>query len=104
MTTFAAFGIAAAITYLLRSSMTLVGDRLLSSTTVATAIALVSPAVLSAMVVSALVLDHGRLSPPVLIETLAVAAAVLAVRRTGNVSMALAVGLPVYWIGTLAGL
>ncbi len=104
MTTLAAFGLAALMTYLLRSSMTIAGDRLLSSTTVAAAIGLVSPAVLSAMVVSALVLDHGRLSPPVLIETVAVAAAVLAVRKTGNVSMALAVGLPVYWLGTLVGL
>ena len=104
MTTLAAFAIAAVITYLLRASMTIAGDRLLSSPTLETAIGLVSPAVLSAMVVSALVLDHGQLAAPGLVETVAVAAAVLAVRKTGNVSMALAVGLPVYWLGTLVGL
>jgi hypothetical protein len=31
-----------------------------------------------------------------------VAAAVVAVRRTSNVGLALAVGLPTYWVGSLA--
>jgi branched-subunit amino acid transport protein len=104
MTTLAAFGIAAAITYLLRSSMTLAGDQLLASPRVEGAIGLVSPAVLSAMVASALLLEGGHLAAPDPVEVAAVACAVVAVRRTGNVSMALAVGLPVCWLGSLVGI
>jgi branched-subunit amino acid transport protein len=103
VTTIIAFVVAAAITYGLRSCMTLAGERLSTSSRLASAVGLVSPAVLTAFVVSALVFDRGHLSQPGVVETMAVGSALLAVRRTGNVSMALAIGLPVYWLGALAG-
>lgn len=102
MTALIAFALAALVTFLLRSSMTLVGAAS-ASPRAGRWIALVSPAVLTAMVASALLLDHGEVVRPVLGEVLAVGAGVLAVRKTGNVSMALAVGLPVYWIATAIG-
>lgn len=98
MTTIITFAIAAAVTYLLRSSMMIAGDRLTSSPAVESAIGLVSPAVMTAIVASALLLDHGRIALPDLASVLAVGGAIVAVRRTGNVSTALAIGLPIYWI------
>ena len=59
MTTVAAFAIAGVITYLLRCSMVLFGNRLASSTVAESTISLVTPAVLSAIVASALLLEHG---------------------------------------------
>ena len=67
-------------------------------------IALVSPDVLSAMIASALLLDHSQVVSPRIAETLAIGAAMLAVRRTGNVSAALAIGMPVYWLATALGI
>lgn len=96
-----AFTLAAVVTFLLRSSMTLAGAASASSR-IGSWIALVSPAVLMAMVASALFLDHGRMVSPRLGEAFAIGVAVLAVRKTGNVSMALAVGLPIYWLGNAA--
>ena len=104
MNTFFAFAVAAVITFGLRSAMTLVGDRGSSSSPMGQAIGLVAPAVLTAIVAATLLLDHGELVQPRLVEAAAVLAAIIAVRRTSNVSMALAVGLPVYWLGALAGL
>lgn len=98
MTVFLTFAIAAAVTYLLRSSMMIAGDRFASSPTVESAIGLVSPAVMTAIVASALLLDHGRIGLPDLASVLAVGGAIVAVRRTANVSMALVVGLPIYWV------
>lgn len=97
MSVFAIFAVAGSITYALRCSMVVLGDRLHSSAIVESTIGLVSPAVLCAIIVSALVLDQGRIVAPDLAGVLAVVAAVVAVRRTSNVSMALAVGLPAYW-------
>jgi branched-subunit amino acid transport protein len=104
MSTILAFAVAAVITFMLRSAMTLVGDRSLASSPLSEAIGLVSPAVLTAIVASTLLLDQGQLTRPHLVEVAAVIAAIVAVRRTGNVSIALAVGLPVYWIGVIVGL
>lgn len=100
MSVLAIFAVAGAITYVLRCSMVVIGDRLNSSAIVESTIGMISPAVLSAIVASALVLDHGEVSAPDLAGVLAVGVAVVAVRRTSNVGMALAVGLPTYWCCT----
>ena len=97
MTAVLAFSLAAAVTFLLRSSMTLTGAAA-DAPPPAAWIALVTPAVLTAMVASALLLDHGELVRPQIADLLAILAAIVAVRRTGNVSVALAVGLPVFWL------
>ena len=102
MTTVAAFAIAGVITYLLRCSMVLFGNRLASSTVAESTISLVTPAVLSAILASALLLEHGQIARPDLPGVLSVTAAVVAVRRTSNVGLALGVGLPTYWIASLA--
>lgn len=101
MTPLFAFGLAALATYVLRSCMTMWGDQLLESDQFTFSIALVSPAVLSAIVASAVFLDSGTLVQPHLAELAAIAAAVAIVRRSGNVGHALAAGLPVYWLGVL---
>lgn len=98
MTAVAIFAVAGMITYLLRCSMLVFGDRLTSSTIAESAIGLVSPAVLAAIIASALLLEHGEIARPDLAGLLSVAGAVVAVRRTSNVGMALAVGLPIYWV------
>jgi branched-subunit amino acid transport protein len=104
MSTLLAFAVAAAITFMLRAAMTLVGDRSSAESPLNQAIGLVSPAVLTAIVASTLLLDQGQLIRPHVVEVFAVIAAIVAVRRTRNVSAALAVGLPVYWVGVLVGL
>lgn len=96
-----AFALAAVATYALRSCMTLSGFRISESPTAARAIGLVSPAVLAAIVVSSLLLDSGQLIRPDLAELLAAAAALGLVHRTGNVSLALFAGLPVFWVASL---
>ena len=50
----------------------------------------------------ALLLNHNEFVRPDLPSVLAVTAAVVAVRRTSNVGLALGVGLPMYWFATLA--
>lgn len=102
MTAFAIFAIAGMITYLLRCSIVVFGDRFTSSTVAESAIGLVSPAVLTAIIASTLLLDHNEIAWPDLAGVLSVAGAVVAVRRTSNVSMGLAVGLPIYWVVTAA--
>lgn len=103
--TIAIFAVAGVVTYLLRSFMLVFGDRLTSSNAAESAIELISPAVLTAIVASALFLEQGEVTAPDLAAVLAVGAAVVAVRRTSNVGMAIAVGLPIYWIAsaTMAG-
>jgi len=102
MTVIAAFAIAGVATYLLRSSMVLFGNRLASSTGVESTIRLVTPAVLTAIVASVLLLQHGQIVRPDFRGVLAVTVAVVAVRRTSHVGLALAVGLPTYWLSSLA--
>jgi hypothetical protein len=43
-------------------------------------------------------MDHGRILMPDVAAVLSVAGAAVAVRRTSNAGMALAVGLPIYWV------
>ncbi len=102
MTAIIAFSLAAVVTFLLRSSMTLTGAAS-ASTSRTSWIALVSPAVLTAMLASALFVDHGELVRPHFDELLAIIAALIGVRRTGNVSVALAIGLPVFWLAGALG-
>lgn len=104
MNPFLVFAVAALGTYLLRASVILLGDRLHMCASIERTIGLVAPAVLSAIVVSSLALKDHQLVRPDLAAVLAVAGAFLAVRRTSNVSMALATGLPIYWLGVFAGL
>ncbi|MEM7273335.1 MAG: AzlD domain-containing protein [Actinomycetota bacterium] len=98
------FALAGLLTYFLRVTMVLAGERPGLTDLVSTRATLIPPAVLAAIVAGALLVQAGRPVPPALIELLAVAAAVAAVRRTGNVGAAILVGLPVYWIGVAVGL
>ncbi len=102
MTALVAFTLAAGVTFLLRSSMTWSGGAV-ASPRVTQWIALVTPAVLTAMVASALVIERGAIHRPGLAETSAIVVAIAAVHRTRNVSMALLTGLPVYWLAGLVG-
>jgi branched-subunit amino acid transport protein len=104
MNPYFAFTLAAAITYLLRSSMTIAGDRFTRSAHLKSITALVTPAVLASMIVSAMVVHHGEVTAPPLLEIAAISSAFAVARRTGNFGLALAVGLPVYWLGGLAGM
>lgn len=90
-----AFVAAAAVTFALRSSMTLLGAE--RSASAQSVIAFVTPAVLGAMVAGGVLLDHGQLRAPVPAELAAVGVALVVARRTGNVSLALAAGLPAFW-------
>ena len=78
--------------------MLVVGDRLTSSAMATLVIGLVSPAVLTAIITSAHLLDQRAIVQPDPAAGLSVAGAVQAVRRTSNVAMALAVDLPIYWL------
>ncbi|MGA9278645.1 AzlD domain-containing protein [Ilumatobacter sp.] len=98
MTIIIAFAVTGAITYFLRSSMLVAGNRFTSSPTVESAIGLVSPAVMAAIIASTLLVDHGRIMSPDLASVAAISVAIVAVRRTGNVGSALLVGLPIYWL------
>ncbi|MCB0995352.1 MAG: AzlD domain-containing protein [Acidimicrobiales bacterium] len=95
MTTVLAFSIAALVTFALRSSMTLAGAR--RAAALQTGIGLVTPAVLAAMVATALFVDHGAVAAPPVAELAAVGTALVVARRKNNASVALAAGLPVYW-------
>jgi len=101
MSVIVAFSAAALVTYALRSFMTLWGRHFTDSERFSAAVALVSPAVLAAIVGSAVLLQDHQLQRPEVTEFAAVVAALGAVRRTGNVGAALFVGLPIYWIGSL---
>lgn len=104
MNTYVAFTLAAAITYALRASMTIAGSRLIRSERFASVIGLATPAVLAAMIASALATHHGRVDTPAPVEVAAIGLAFLVARRSGNLGLALALGLPVYWVGVLTGL
>lgn len=104
MTALITFAVAGLVTYLLRVSMVLFGARLLDSPRVAPAIALVGPAVLAAIIASALPLEDGHIAAPGVVSVVAIGGGALAVHRTNDVSAALFVGLPIYWLGVAAGL
>jgi len=64
----------------------------------------VGPAALAALTAMLLFTQGGTLRAVPIAELVAIAAGTLAVRRTGTVAYAFVVGLPVYWLFTLAGL
>lgn len=104
MNPYITFTAAAAITYALRASMTVAGVRVARSGQLKAITTLATPAVLAVMIASAVATRHGHVAPGSWAEVAAVAIAFATARRTGNLGLALAVGLPVYWIGGLAGL
>jgi branched-subunit amino acid transport protein len=67
-------------------------------------LALVGPAAIGALVGGMLLTDHGRFDPAGWVEVLAVVAAFLAVRRTGDVFRGLLVGFACLWALGAAGL
>ncbi|MEZ5092844.1 AzlD domain-containing protein [Nocardioides sp.] len=89
------FTLAAVVTFALRAWMTVAGGRLVESERFAELTALVTPAVLAAMIASALLLGHGHATTPAVASVAAVVAAFAVVRRTGNVGLGLALGLAV---------
>jgi len=103
MTTIGIFAIAGIGTYLLRASMILAPSDMASSPWLERRIGLLSPAVLAAIVATGLLVSDQRVVLPNAVEVAAVIAALVAVHRTKNISAALLVGLPVYWLGALAG-
>ena len=103
MTVVLAMVLAGLGTFALRSSMVVLQQRVGSIDWLERRLALVGPAVLGAFVASWLAVEDGRRVAPDGLEVLAVAAALVTVRRTGRVGLALGVGLPVYWAGVLAG-
>jgi branched-subunit amino acid transport protein len=98
MTTWLTILAVAAGTYGFRVSMfVLLGRRSLPAWT-AQPIALIAPAAIGALVASMLFGGHSGPDLPELAEISAVVAGFAAVRRTGNVLHAFAVGLPVFWV------
>jgi branched-subunit amino acid transport protein len=87
-------------TYGLRASMFVVlGRRSLPAWTT-TPMALVAPAAVAALVSSIVFTHGGSVQMPALVELAAIVGGFAAVRRTGNVMLAFAVGLPLFWIAT----
>ncbi|MGI9624679.1 MAG: AzlD domain-containing protein [Acidimicrobiales bacterium] len=91
-------------TYLFRSSMILARDRFGELHWLEQRLTYVGPSVLAAIVAAALFTQDGVRTAPSGPALAAVLAGFLAVRRTGNVGAALAVGLPIYWVGAALGL
>ena len=104
MSPFVVFGMAAVGTFVLRTFMVLGDGRLASISWLQDRIPFVSPAVLAAIVTSAVFLSNGESVAPDPAVIAALAVGCYAARRTGNPVGALAAGLPVYWIAALAGL
>jgi branched-subunit amino acid transport protein len=91
-------------TYVLRSTMFVVlGNRRLPAWTVRP-LAFVGPAAIGALVGGMVLTDHGRFAPAGIAELLAVAAAFVMVRRTGDVARGMMVGFPVLWALVALGL
>lgn len=87
-------------TYALRASMFVVlGEREVPAWATS-ALALVAPAAVAALTASIVFTESGALASAPAAEIAAVGAGFLAVRRTGNVMLAFAAGLPVYWVVT----
>lgn len=103
MSTIAVFALAGAGTYLLRASMVLVGDRATFGSWLEHRLALVGPAVLGGLLTAAVATSGGAVTRPDPATLIAVVAALVVVRRTGNLGHALFVGLPVYWGCALVG-
>ncbi|MDH4145563.1 MAG: AzlD domain-containing protein [Acidimicrobiia bacterium] len=103
MSILATFLVAAAVTYALRSGVTVIGrpvpegiDRIAG---------LVTPAILASMVSSSLLL-HGpgrdiEFPSPAVVAAVVCAFVVVRLRR--NVALGLAAGFPAFWLGSLLG-
>ena len=91
-------------TYAFRSAaFALVGTRGLPEWT-DKPLALVAPAAISALVATMVLTDHGVPRVPAVPEVCALAATIVAVRRTGNIAAGLVCGVPVLWILSALGL
>lgn len=85
-------------TYVLRASMfVFVGRRTLPAWT-ATPMGFVAPAAVAALVASMVFTANGSIDAPPLPELAAVTTGFLAARRTGNVMLAFAFGMPTFWL------
>ncbi len=104
MTVLLTFALGGLVTFGLRSTMIFCGGRLSTSQRAELAIGLISPAVLSAIVASSLFLNRSDVALPASADFLAVVLGGLAAHRTKNISMALLVGLPTYWLACAVGL
>ena len=103
MTTWLVIAAVGLSTYALRVSMFLVvGERELPGW-MSRSLELVGPAAVAAVVASMVLVHDGSVSVP-LAPTAAVLLGFLVVRRTGNVIHAFAVGLPIFWLLSAAGL
>ncbi len=98
------FGVAAIATYCLRIALIVGEEKLAGMQWLHQAVTLVSPAVLAAIVASNVLVSNGELAMPSLVVVVVVASGAYGVHRTGNVAVALATGLPVYWLAAAAGL
>lgn len=88
-------------TYLMRASMFVVVGRRSLPAWATGPMSLVAPAAIAALVTSVVFTSAGSLVVPPAAEIAAVLAAVVAVRRTGNVMHAFTAGLPVFWLVSL---
>jgi branched-subunit amino acid transport protein len=104
MTPFVIFTLGAIGTFALRTAMIIGEGRSMGVAWVQRNVSLVSPAVLGAIVASALFVSNSEMTMPNPVVCLAVGVGAYGVHRTGNVAVAMAFGLPIYWIGALAGL
>ena len=89
---------AALCTYALRASAVVVLDRRPLPAAAVSRMRVVAPAVLGAVLVSAMISSAGRVHVPSLGDTLGVLAGIAVVLRTGRAAHALLVGLPIAWI------
>lgn len=98
MSTWLVIGAIGAGTYLLRASMfALVATRSVPLR-IETALGLVGPAAVAALVATIVATSPGTIDPAPAPELAALALGFAAVRRTGNVLHAFAAGLPVFWL------
>jgi branched-subunit amino acid transport protein len=100
MTTWIVILAVAAGTYVIRASLFvgLTGRRLPAA--VQSRLALAGPAAIATLIVSAIVSGRGGATAP---EAVAALVAFLTVRRTGNVTHAFVVGMPVLWVSAALG-
>lgn len=98
MSTWLVMALAGLGTYLLRVSLVVAHDRFGTPRWLAPHLRMVGPSVLAAILMSSLAVAQDTRTGPAAAEIVAVTAAYLAVRRWGNVSLALVVGFPVYWL------
>jgi branched-subunit amino acid transport protein len=104
MTPFVIFGLGAVGTFALRVGMVIGEGRLAETAWLQHRVPFVSPAVLAAIVVSAVSMLNGQVVTPSPVVLAAVGIGAYAVHRTGNVAAALVAGLPIYWLAALIGL